>query len=241
MIELYQFPLSHYCEKVRWALDYKKLHYTPRNLLPGLHIKKAKKLSKSSSLPILLHNGFAVSGSTDIITYLEQQFPDYTLTPLDAQLRHETLRWESYADNEIGGYVRQVCYHTLLDHPDLVIPFFTNNGPWYGRFLLKRIFPQLQSRMRRYMDVNDQSVEFALQKLDQAIDKIAAHLQAREFFVGQQFTRADIGVASLLAPFCRPQKYGLDWPERYPDKLEEVVERYAQKLNWVNDLYKLYR
>ena len=34
---LYQFPISHYCEKVRWAMDYKKLEYKAKNLLPGLH------------------------------------------------------------------------------------------------------------------------------------------------------------------------------------------------------------
>jgi glutathione S-transferase len=35
MITLYQFQFSHYCEKARWALDYKGLAYAPKNLLPG--------------------------------------------------------------------------------------------------------------------------------------------------------------------------------------------------------------
>ncbi|MGR9114583.1 MAG: glutathione S-transferase N-terminal domain-containing protein [Gammaproteobacteria bacterium] len=35
MLTLYRFPVSHYCEKVRWALDYKQLDFQTKNLLPG--------------------------------------------------------------------------------------------------------------------------------------------------------------------------------------------------------------
>jgi glutathione S-transferase len=34
---LYQFPLSHYCEKARWLLDHKELDYVAHNLIPGFH------------------------------------------------------------------------------------------------------------------------------------------------------------------------------------------------------------
>ena len=54
MIELYQFPLSHFCEKARWALDYKSIAYRPVNLLPGFHTMRAltaegRKISGKSS------------------------------------------------------------------------------------------------------------------------------------------------------------------------------------------------
>ena len=34
---LYQFPISHYCEKTRWHLDAKGLPYVTKNLVPGVH------------------------------------------------------------------------------------------------------------------------------------------------------------------------------------------------------------
>ena len=52
-IQLYQFPISHYCEKVRWALDFKGLPYQKISCLPGLHARKNKKMAKFSSVPIL--------------------------------------------------------------------------------------------------------------------------------------------------------------------------------------------
>src|SRR6187397_1382247 len=60
MTTLYQFEFSHFCEKARWALDYKGLAHERRNLLPGLHARVARKLASNSSLPILVDNGAVV-------------------------------------------------------------------------------------------------------------------------------------------------------------------------------------
>jgi glutathione S-transferase len=54
---LYQFPISHYCEKIRWAMDYKGLDYTLKNLVPGLHLRTTKKIAPKTYLPILMDQG----------------------------------------------------------------------------------------------------------------------------------------------------------------------------------------
>jgi len=86
MLTLYQFPISHYCEKIRWALEYKNINYRKVNLLPGLHAKKAEKLSSKSSLPILVHGKVIKRESSEIISYLDQAFPEISLTPEDQSL-----------------------------------------------------------------------------------------------------------------------------------------------------------
>jgi len=68
MITLYQFQFSHFCEKACWALDYKGLSYIRKNLLPGIHIKVARRLAPKSCLPILVDNETVVQDSTSIIT-----------------------------------------------------------------------------------------------------------------------------------------------------------------------------
>ena len=241
MLQLYQMPISHYCEKIRWALDFKRLDYQLRNLLPGLHIKKAKKLAPRSSLPILVHKGKAIQGSSEIINYLEEVFPDHPLTPQNPELKQEALRWEQFADQEIGGHVRLICYHILLDYPDIVSPFFTHQGPWYGKFLIRRIYPRLQKTMREFMNINEQSFQESLDHLRQAVAAVNAHLDGRDYFTGEQFSRADLAHAALLAPLAMPAGYGLDWPPQVPDRLQQVMDEIKPQISWVDSLYANYR
>ena len=59
MLVLYQLSVSHYCEKIRWALDHKRLSHRTESLLPGLHVAKMAKMGLKSSLPVLRHDVIA--------------------------------------------------------------------------------------------------------------------------------------------------------------------------------------
>ena len=83
MSELYQFPLSHYCEKARWALDYKQIPHKRTTVLPGIHYLKTKRMGLASTLPILRDNTQLIQGSNTIITYLDQHDSENPLTPAD--------------------------------------------------------------------------------------------------------------------------------------------------------------
>lgn len=241
MITLYQFPISHYCEKVRWTLDYKGLDWTYKNFLPGPHISQAIKISGRSTVPILQHNKKIVRDSSKIISYLDETFPDKSLTPTEENLKNEALEWERYLDKEVGVHLRRYVYSFLLDHPSIVIPFFTHKGPWYGPMLMRIIFPMLRKKMISYLDINKQTANLSKEHLLQAIDKIANHLNGRKFLVGDQFTRADVTAAALLAPLIKPAKYGLNWPQKLPEELEVFIESQNSKLQWVRDMYEQYR
>jgi len=241
MITLYQFPISHYCEKVRWALDYKKINHKTVNLLPGLHVMKTKKLAARSSVPILVDDDKVIQGSGEIISYLDKDHPENSLTPVDEQLKANALKWEKYVDKEIGIHVRRCCYHILLEHPDIVIKFFAHQGPWYGKPLLRFMFPKLKTKMRDLMDINEETAEASKVALSIAIDKIYNHLQEHSFLAGNQFSRADLAAASLLAPLRMPEKYGLNWPDKVPSQLATLSEEFKEKTLWVDELYKNYR
>jgi len=241
MITLYQFPISHYCEKIRWTLDYKRIDYDVKNLLPALHVSTTKKLAPDISVPILVHDDKMIQGSSSIISYLDEKFPERSLTPAIGPLKDEALEWESYVDKEIGIHVRRCCYHILLEHPDILIPFFIHNGPWYGKIFLTCIFPKLKTKMRKFMNINDKTAQRSRDKLGIAIDRLYSHLQDNAFLAGDQFTRADLAAASLLAPLCRPEKYGLNWPELFPEELEDLVNEFQPKTNWVHEIYEKYR
>jgi len=241
MLTLYQFPISHYCEKVRWALEYKNIEYKIINLLPGLHAKKAKKLSSKYTLPILQHGNSVISESSEIISYLDKTFPYILLTPSDPELLSQSEQWESFADKELGADVRSLCYHTLLDHPDLISPFFTKGGPWYGKLYMKLSYPKLSQTMRKLMKLDDIAIVAIKQRLTQNIEKAHAHINDREFFVGNCFSRADIAMASLLAPLSKAKNYGIDWPQQYPEPLQSSIDEFGNKLDWTHRIYSQHR
>lgn len=241
MLKLHQFPVSHYCEKARWALELKELPYRKVNLLPGPHIKKAKKMAERSTLPILEHDGVFVQGSSDIITYLDSNFSRRQLTPEFIKEQELATAWESFADREIGPAVRLLSYNTLLNHPDLLIPLLTKDGPWYGKWALKPAFPKIAESMRDMWKITPESVIEAENKISTTLDNLNQTLGDREFLVNDTFTRADLSVAALLAPLVTPAAYGVDWPEAMPEPLAGQVVHFKDRLGWVEHIYDNFR
>jgi len=241
MITLYQFPISHYCEKIRWALDYKGLEHKTINLLPGLHIKTTTKLAKHSSVPVLTDSEVVLQNSSKIITYLDETYPEKSLTPADEIIQLEALEWEKFVDAEIGVHVRVCCYHILLEHPETVIPFFAHKGPWYGSLLMKLGFSKLKVKMRKMMNINAASFAESKTILNTAVDKIYQHLQNNDFLAGSTFSRADLAAASLLAPLVMPDGYGLNWPKKIPADLQALMDEFKDRTVWVDEIYKKYR
>ena len=241
MLKLYQFPISHFCEKARWALDFKGLDYQFHNLLPGLHSITTRKLAAKTSVPILADGNDVIQGSNKIITYLDEKHRELVLTPEKPELKAEALEWEEYLDAEIGIHLRRCIYHILLEHPEIVIPFFLHNGPWYGKFYCNLVYPKLQQKMRQGMNINDKTFEQSKVHLRKAVDRLYQHKQEHQFIVGKQFSRADLTAAALLAPLCSPKQYGLNWPASYPEPLATLIQEFTPKTAWVGQVYDKYR
>ena len=72
---LYQFPISHFCEKVRFALDHKGIDHQIKNLVPGLHTRTTLKKASQSSVPLLEHDGRSIQGSEQISVTSTSSFP----------------------------------------------------------------------------------------------------------------------------------------------------------------------
>lgn len=242
MLKLYQFPVSNFCEKARWALEVKELPYRKVNLLVGAHAKKAKRMAPSSSLPILEHDGQFIQDSSSIISYLDDNFSRRKLTPEDPNEAKLAEAWESFADREIGPAVRLLAYHSLLDHKELLLPMLTQDGPWYGNLMMKPTYPKIVTGMRAYMNINDETAKEAESKISSALDNLVETLGNREFLVGDTFTRADLSVAAQLAPLIMPEGYGVDcWPKEVPEPLAGQIKRFDERLSWVGHMYENFR
>jgi glutathione S-transferase len=197
-------------------MDYKGLDYSLKNLFPGLHLRTTKKMAPKTYLPILLDHGEQVQNSHVILNYLDEKYPENSLTPSDPEQLEDALAWEKYCDVEIGVHVRRFGYHYLLSEPKTVIPFFTQGGPWWGPTFFKLFFTKLEPIMRKVMSIDEVGAHKSKERIQQAIDKLDSAYAEKEFLVGDRFSRADLAAAALLAPLIMPQGYGLDWPETLP-------------------------
>ena len=68
---LYQFPLSHYCEKARWLLDFKDLEYSVKNLFPATHRLLTLWKANSTTVPLVKDGKEWIGDSTELAFYLD--------------------------------------------------------------------------------------------------------------------------------------------------------------------------
>ena len=242
MLVLYQFPISHYCEKVRWALAHKKLEYQQHNLVPGSNVGFSRKHDlPASTVPILRDAQVYIQGSSEILDYLDAKYKQSPLTPANQSLKEQAVRWERYVDEEVGVHLRRYFYSGVLQYPKVAIPLLAAGLPWYSSMYLRLIFPAMRKAMIRMMKITDGSAACSLEKVNQAVNLLAEAYAGSDYLVGDEFTRADLAAASLLAPVCRPAQYGVNWPETLPQELQLTFDDINKRLAWVLRMYRDHR
>jgi glutathione S-transferase len=243
MLELYQFRFSHYCAKVRWALEHKHIAYRERNLLPGAHRDIVRTLAGKTCLPVLVSENTVVQDSTAIITFLDQRFPEDSLTPKDPDEARLALEWEEYFDEEIGVPLRLWFYHHALPDRRRALRFLLDSQPWRARLMFSVAFPKVRTAMRRAMGIDLAAAERAEARLFAALDRLDSALCGREFLVGKHFSRADLTACALLLPFCRPGESVEEAAEILPDTIVAARAACAHRrfFGWANEMNASWR
>src|SRR3954447_4884305 len=119
---LWHLQISHYNEKVRWALDYKKIPHVRRAMMPGIHQLKARQVAGIVTSPVMEIDGQGIGDSSVILQAIEERWPEPQLIPTDAAERERALELEDWFDEELGPHIRRAVYQELLQYPDAVIP-----------------------------------------------------------------------------------------------------------------------
>jgi len=243
MTELYQFAISHYCEKARWALDHKNISYKTRNLLPGPHISQVKKIARKSEVPVLKINGEVIQGSGNIIDYLDKHYADASLTPENETEKQEAAEWETLADKQLGIPIRLFIYSTIINDSSKIIPLWTRYGPWYGNLFYKLFFSKVRRAVKKGMNVNPESAKAAKGDIKNAIQTLNNELSEKRYLVGNKLSRADISVCSMLAPFVLPEKSYMQNYLPYPDEALAFREQFVDNrlFEWVDSIYSNHR
>ena len=201
MRTLYQFPLSHFCEKARWMLDHKELEYVAQNLVPGVHRAFAKLKTGQYKLPILLDRDQWIADSTQIALYLDQKYPEHTLLRSDVKYRNQALEINTLS-NELGRHVRRwVLAYSLNGNDESLEVLIGEKG--YMRQFEKYSKPLVKALLSKgYHLTNNERVQESKQYLEVMISTLNQTLidNKGQYLVGDRLGLADIAVCSMLAP-----------------------------------------
>ena len=243
---LWQLQISHYVEKVRWALDYKRVSHLRRTLLPGLHLSKAKRLTgDTSTTPVLTIGRRSIGDSTRIIAAIEDQWPEPPLYPQDPTQRRRALELEEFFDEELGPHIRRAVYHELLPHPELVVPLFTHGRPAVTRAVLRIGFPMLRAAMRHRFEISPEAAANSRAKMVAAINRLEREISPNGYLAGESFTVADLTAAALFYPVARPAEfpYPMVTDDDLPASWREFLDSLAQRPGgqWISEIYRRHR
>jgi glutathione S-transferase len=241
---LYHIEISHFNEKARWALEYKRVSHVRRAPPPLMHMLWAIALTGKPTFPILKLDGEAISDSTRIIEALEVRFPEPPLYPVDQSERRRALELEDFFDEELGPYIRRWAFHEaleVLEPGEFVLRALGNAPP-----LVKRVMSasgQVGGRLVRLRyGADPEGAEEARQKTEAAFERLEREIQPSGYLVGDGFTVADLTAAALLFPLVKP-------PEAPPgfSPLPPSLERFRDEMStrrgfeWVLEMYRRHR
>lgn len=209
-MRLYTFAISHFSEKARWALVLEGLPFEERPLVPGLHALVTRRLGNATSVPVLVDGAAAVQGSSAILDHLEKRGSG-CLVPTDG-FRAEAARIEAAADRAFGRGIQTIFYATLLKHRGLVTDLWSQKNERLGKLFYAASFPIMRALVTKAYRTSGDGVAKATDRFRQTFDELETSLESKPYFGGDALSRADITVASLLAPLCRPPEHPVKWP-----------------------------
>src|SRR3954465_12429814 len=95
---LWHLPISHFSEKVRWALDWKRVPHRRRVMPPGLHPFAGLVMTRGRgfTMPVLVADDRHIGDSTAIIEWLEERSRSRSLYPSDPAERARALDLEDW-------------------------------------------------------------------------------------------------------------------------------------------------
>lgn len=243
-LKLYEFPVSHYCEKVRWALDYKRLPYERKLLVPVLHIPIVLALTRQTKVPVLECDGEKIVNSPDILTWLEARYPDTApLYPEDATQCARAIELMALFDQEIGPHVQRVAYYHTINDKAFMHELLTLEQPFVNRKLLIASLPVILRVMQKGMGINDANYQKSLNKLNGILERIDSLLTPSGYLMGDAFSVADLAAASLLAPLVQPENSFYALPTTPSESLQALKDSYRDRpfFQWVNEIYRKHR
>lgn len=223
---LVTIPISHYCERARWALDYAGIDYLEQQHLQFFSWSAARRAGGSHQVPVLRVGSEVLADSGDIVQWASDR-ASCSLRP--RTLAEECRGLEAELAEAYGDATRRVAYGWFFDNLDACLTYDFGAAPTWQSWLLCLGRPLVVPYARRHIRVDAKALQAARDCILRTMDAIAERLEdGRAFLLGERFSAADLTYAALSGPSVLPEQYGMPLPP--PTSLDEATQAWISKV-----------
>jgi len=227
---LITIPISHYCEKARWALDRAGIAYEERAHLQILHWIPVRRAGGGKTAPVLVWGDRVFADSADILEEASAKAPPGRgLFGEDPTVAAEVRALQSDFDARLGPEGRRWMYNALRGRRDIAIAYACTGVPAWQRRGLPFAYPAVSRIIDRYLDVTPATAAQSEAAVRATFDDVAARLSdGRPYLCGEHFSAADLTFAALAAAVLMPPEYGVPLPQ--PEALPAAMAATVREL-----------
>jgi glutathione S-transferase len=227
---LVTIPISHFCEKARWALDRAGVGYQERAHLQVIHWVAVRRAGGGMTAPVLRCRDGVFAESAEILSYADARAPaGRKLYPEDPDAAAEIRTMERDFDDRLGPEGRLWMYDALRGQRDLAVRYGCTGVPAWERRAMPLVYPLVIRVIDRRFDIDGGAADRALGAVRATFDEVGERLgDGRPFLCGEQFTAADLTFSALSAAVLMPPEYGVPLPQ--PDELPQRAAAVVREL-----------
>jgi glutathione S-transferase len=241
---LWHIKVSHYNEKARWALDYKRVAHRRRAPFPLFgSLPTAWVLTRGITFPVLRLDGEAIGDSTAIIAALEERFPEPPLFPADPAERDRALALEDFFDEDLAPHVRRLVWYEEMKDPRAFIAGAVPDAGPLARRALRVGAPVSAAVVRRRYGISPETAREARERILAAMQRLESEIGPGGYMVGDRFSVADLTAAALFTPVVRPPERPYLPRGEFVPSLQRFCDELAQMpgSDWILDMYRRHR
>jgi glutathione S-transferase len=227
---LITIPISHYCEKARWALERAGLEYREERHVQGVHRVAARRAGGGSTVPVLVTPEGVLAESRQVLEYADARVDrERRLFPGEPEPRREVAALCAWLDDDLGPAGRRLMYSHMLGQRRAMLPVNCDGVPRWERWGTAALWPVAARWVARELEMGRETPREDERRVWAAFDVVAERLgDGRPYLCGDRFTAADLTFAALAAAAVAPAEYTVPLPE-LPDLAPHtaaLVERF---------------
>jgi glutathione S-transferase len=229
MLRLITIPISHYCEKARWALERAGIPYREERHVQGIHRFAARRAGGGKTVPVLVTPDAVLKESQEILVWVDERTPpEHRLFPAEPGPREDIQRLCRRFDDELGPRGRRLMYIEMLPQRNLMLRYNNEGVPRWEDRAIRFAWPFMVRFARRELDIRpgiEAEDEAAVWREFDFVAELLA--DGGPYLCGEHFGAADLTFATLSAAVVVPPVYGvpLPQPDVLPPSTAEFIER----------------